>query len=56
MSEPVKVGDLLGYSCAYCGELFTSYDDPSVIRCCGEVGHVEPEYEAIETPPAQGEI
>ena len=37
--------DVSGYACVYCGELFVTYDDPSVIRCCGEVGHVEVEYE-----------
>lgn len=37
--------EISGYACVYCGELFKTYDDPSVIQCCGEVGHVEPEYD-----------
>ncbi len=41
-------GDFLGYACAYCGHLFQTYNDPSVISCCKEVGHVEPVYEGDE--------
>lgn len=49
MADPIREqpqGDLMNpdtpYACVYCGLVFGTYDDPSVIICCDEVGHVEP--------------